>query len=152
MAVTVGDVAGEGGGKDQRAPGAHGADDIAKDAIVPPLLVGLIDGLRESVIGDGGEELLGAGVLIGEQQLIGADEAERVVALAGHRILAAFAAGEGHDGGARADAARFVSQHAAVFVVGVGDDEHEAAPRVELAKSLGEAVGASIFGQSLRIG
>ena len=149
--VAVGDVAGKGRGQDERVILPHRAHDIAEDAIVSPLLMGFVNGFGEAVIGDGGEELLGAGILIGQQQLVGADQPQRIVAFAGHGILAAFAAGEGHDGRARTDAARFVSEHAAVLVVGMGDDEHEAAPGVELAQCLRQAVGAAIFRESLSV-
>ena len=56
-------------------------------------------------------------------------------------VLAAFAAVEGEDGDARAQAAGEIGEHAAVFVVGVGDDEHERGAGVELAEHLREAEG-----------
>ncbi len=150
--MTIGDVAGEGGCQNERVIHADGADDVAEDAVVAPELERFLFGLGKAVVGDGGEVLFGAGVLIGQQQLVGADEAERVIALAGHGVLAAFAAGEGHDGGAGAHAARLEGHHAAVFVVGMGNGEHEAGPGVELAQSLRQARGAAIFGKRLRIG
>ena len=67
----------------------------------------------------------------------------------GHQVLAAFAAVEREHGDACALAAGEVGEHAAVFVVGVGDDEHEGGAGAELAEELLEGGRAVIDGQSV---
>lgn len=63
--------------------------------------------------------------------------------------MAAFAAGEGDDRGADAEAAGEPGEHAAVFVIGVGDDEHDAAPGAEALEILDEGNCAAIFCEGL---
>jgi len=87
-----------------------------------------------------------AGVAVVGEELLGADEAERVFEVAGNEVLAAFAAGEGEVGNTGTEAAGVEGEHAAVFVVGVGDDVEDAGAGVEFAEELGEAEGAAVDG------
>ena len=88
-------------------------------------------------------------VAVGGEELLGADEAEGVVEVGGHEVLATFAAGEGKHGDACALAAGEVGKQAAVLVVGVGDDEHERGAGAELAEELLQGGGAVIDGETV---
>ena len=136
LAVAVRHVADEGGGDDERADDADGADGIVEDAFVGPLLEGLFLGFGEAEVDLGAEELGDAGVAVVGEELLGADQAERIFEVAGHEVLAAFAAGEGEVGDAGAKAARVEGEHAAVLVVGMGDDVEDGGAGVELAQEL----------------
>ncbi len=133
LAVAVGDVADEGGGDDEGADDADGADGVVEDAVVGPLGEGFFLGLGEAEVDFGAEELGDAGVAVVGEELLGADEAERVFEVAGDVVLAAFAAGEGEVGDAGAEAAGVEGEHAAVFVVGMRDDVEDGGAGVELA-------------------
>ena len=136
LAVPVGDATDEDGGDDERAVEADGTDGVVEDALMGPLAEGFFLGFGEAEVDLRTEELVGTGVAVGGEQLLGADETEGVFEVAGHGILAAFAAGEGEVGDAGAEAARVEREHAAVFVVGVGDDEHQRGAGVEFAEEL----------------
>ena len=79
------------------------------------------------------------------------EEAEGVFKVSGDGVLAAFAAGEGDVGDAGSEAAGVEGHHAAVFVVGVGDDVHDGGAGVELAEDLLEA-GCSLVDGELAAG
>jgi len=69
-------------------------------------------------------------------------------------FLAAFTAGEGEQRGADAEAAGEISEQRAVFVVGVGDDDHEAGGGGEALEGLLEG-GCSRFsaiGRAMLVG
>jgi len=102
VAVAVGGAAEEDAGDDERAVEADGADGIAEDAVVGPIGEGLVHGFGEAEVGGGGEELVHGGVAVGGEKLLGADEAECVVEVSGHDVLAALSAGEGEHAGADA--------------------------------------------------
>ena len=136
-------------GDDERAIEADGADGVVEDAVVAPLGEGFFLGFGEAEVDLGAEELVDVHVAVGGEEFLGADEAEGVVEVAGHEVLAAFAAVEGEGGDARALAAGEVGEHAVVFVVGVGDDEHEGGAGAELAEELLERGGAVIEGEGV---
>ncbi len=139
--MAVGDGAGEDGRDDERAVDADGADGVVEDALVVPLFEGFGLGLGEAEVDLGAEHLVDAHVAVGGEELLGAEEAEGVFEVGGHGILPAFAASEGEDGDAGAEAAGVVREHAAVFVVRVGDDEHKRGACVQPAQHLREAEG-----------
>ena len=112
-----------------------------------PLGEGFVDGFREAEVDLGAEELVDGEEAIGGEELAGADKAEGVVEVGGHEVLAAFAAGEAEVGDAGAEAAGLIGEHAAVFVVGVGDDHEEAGAGGELFEGEGEAGGALVGGE-----
>jgi hypothetical protein len=141
LSVAVGDVANPGAGEHQRAEDANGADDIVEDALVGPFAEGFGLGFAEAEVDFGAEHLGDAGVAVVGEQLLGAEQAEGVFEVAGHGVLAAFAAGEGEVGDAGAEAAGVEGEHAAVLVVGVGDDVEDGGAGLELAEELLEAEG-----------
>ncbi len=149
VAVAVGGAADEDGGEDERAVEADGADGVVEDAFVGPLGEGFFPGFGEAEVDDGAEELVGAGVAVFAEELLGANEAEGVVEVGGHEVLAAFAAVEGEHGDAGAEAAGLEGEEAAVFVVGVGDDEHHGGAGAELEEELLEGGGAVIDGEGV---
>ena len=84
MAVAVAHAADKGGEDHLRAHHTHREDRVVKHAIVAPLREGLFLRLRKSEVGLSAPEFLRAVIFVGLQQFVGADEAERVVALGGH--------------------------------------------------------------------
>jgi hypothetical protein len=75
-------------------------------------------------------------------------------AVGGHGVLAAFAAGEGEQRAAHAEAAREISEQRAVFVVGVGDDHHQAGGGGEALERLLEGgwPRSSAIGRAMLVG
>ena len=147
LAVAVGGCADEDGGDDERAIEADGADGIVEDALVAPLGEGFFLGFGEAEVDLGAEELIDAHVAVGDEEFLGADEAECIFEVGGHEVLAAFAAVEGEGGDARALAAGEIGEHAVVLVVGVGDDEHKGGSGAKLAEELLEGGGAVVEGK-----
>jgi len=147
LAVAVGGFAHEDGRDDERAIEADGADGVVEDAVVGPLGEGFFFRFREAEIDFGTEELVDAHGAVGGEEFLGADEAEGILEVGGHEVLAAFAAVEGEGGDARALAAGEVREHAVILVVGVGDDEHEGGAGAKLAEELLEGRGAVIDGE-----
>ncbi len=94
LAVAVGDGADEGGGDDEGAEEADGADGVVEDALVAPFFEGFLFGFGETEVDFSTEELGDAGIAVGGEEFLGAEEAEGVFEVAGDGVLAAFAAGE----------------------------------------------------------
>ena len=67
--------------------------------------------------------------------------------IGGHGVLAAFAAVEGEQRGADAEAAGEIGEQSAVLVVGVGDDHHDAGGGTEAAQILGQRGGSTVLRQ-----
>ena len=147
LAVAVGYAADPGAGEDEGAVEADGADYVVEDALVGPLGEGFFLGFGETEVDFGAEELVDAGVAVGGEEFLGAEESEGVFEVSGDGVLATFAAGEGDVGDTGAKAAGVEGHHAAVFVVGVGDDVHDGGAGVELAEELLEAGGALVDGE-----
>jgi hypothetical protein len=57
---------------------------------------------------------------------LGAHQRELILHVVGHDVLTTLAAVQGEQSHAGALAAGFIGEHASVFVVGVGDDHHDA--------------------------
>ena len=146
VAVAVGDAADKGGDDDLRALAADGEDGVVEDAVVAPAGKGFFLSFGEAEVDLGAPELLCAVEFVGLEEFVGADEAEGVVAVGGHGVLAAFAAGEGEQGAADAEAAGESCEQRAVLVVGVGDDHHQAGGGGEALEGLLEGGGAAVFG------
>ena len=146
VSVSVGDAADEGGDNDLGALAADCEDSVVKDAVVAPFCEGFLLCFGEAEVDLGAPVLLDAVILIGLEEFVGADEAEGVVRVGGHGVLAAFAAGEGEQRGADAEAAGDISEQRAVFVVGVGDDDHEAGGGGEALEGLLEGGCSAVFG------
>ena len=147
LAVAVRNAADEGGDENERALAADGEDGVVEDAVLSPLSEGFFLGLGEAEVGFGAPVLLDAVELVGAEELIGSDEAERVVGVGGNGVLAALAAGQRQLRGAHALAACLIGEHAAVFIVGMGDDDHQAGPGSEALEALLESCCAAIFRQ-----
>ena len=147
LAVAVGDASDPGAGEHEWPVEAYGADYVVEDAFVGPLGERFGFGFGEAEVDFGAEELVDAGIAVVGEKLLGAEEAEGVFEVAGHGVLAAFAAGQRQVSHAGAEASGVEGQHAAVFVVGVGDDVEEGGAGVELAEELGEALRALVDGE-----
>jgi len=145
VAVSVGNAADEGGDDDLGALAADGEDGIVEDAVVAPAGEGFFLCFGEAEVDFGAPELPCAVVFVGFEELVGADEAEGVVAVGGHGVLAAFAAGESEEGAADAEAAGEISEQSAVFIVRVGDDHHEAGGGGEALERLVKSGLAAVF-------
>src|SRR5205823_9585192 len=102
LAVAVGGLADEYGGDDERAIEADGANGVVEDAVVGPLGEGLFLRFGKAVVDFGAEELVDAHVAVGEEEFLGADEAEGVAEVSGHEVLATLAAVESESCDARA--------------------------------------------------
>ena len=126
VAVAVSDAADEGGDDDLGAFAADGEDGVVEHALVAPAGEGFSLSFGEAEVDFRAPQLLCAVELIGLEQLVGADEAEGVVAVGGDSVLAAFAAGEGEQSAAHAEAAGEIREERAVLVVRMGDDHHQA--------------------------
>jgi hypothetical protein len=146
VAVAVCNAADEGGDDDLRALAADGEDGVVEDAVVAPASEGFFLRFGEAEVDLCSPELPGAVVLAGFEELVGADEAEGVVGVGRHGVLAAFSAGEREEGAADAEAAGKIGEERAVFVVRVGDDHHEAGGGGEALEGLLEGGGSAVFG------
>ena len=144
LAVAVGDAADEDGGEDQRTIEADGAYDVVEDAFVSPDGEGFFEGLGEAEVGDAGEVLIDSVAAVGSQELLGAHQRELIPQVIGHDVLAALAAVQGEQSHARALATGFIGEHAAILVVGVGDDHHDAGAGAKLAQRLLERGRAAV--------
>ena len=145
VSVAVGDAADECGDDDLWALAADGQDGVIKDALMTPAGEGFFLSFGEAEVDFRSPELFGAVVFAGFKEFIGADEAQGIVGLGGHRILAAFAAGEGEQCAACAESAGEIGEERAVFVVGMGDDHQDARSGLEAAERLSQCRFAAVF-------
>ena len=126
----------------------HGAHRVVEHTLVTPLRERLLHRLREAVVGDAAPVLLiDTVVFIGAQQLIGPDQSQGVVVGGGHGVLAALAARQREQRCTHAKPTAFVGQHAAVFIVRVGDDHHQAGRGIQPLQALVESRRAAILRQ-----
>ena len=146
VAVAICNAADEGGDDDLGALAADGEDGVVEDAVVAPAGEGFFLCFGEAEVGFSAPELLCAVVLAGLEEFAGADEAEGVVGVGRHGVLAAFAAGEGEQRAADAEAAGEVGEQGAVFVVRVGDDHHEAGGGGKALEGLFKGGCAAVLG------
>ena len=152
LAVAVGDAADKDGGEDQGTIEADGADDVVENAVVSPDGERFVEGLGEAEVRDAGKVLIDSVAAAGGQQLLCAHQGELIPEIIGHDVLATLAAIEGEQGHARALAAGFIGEHAAILVVGVGDDHHEAGAGGKLAQRLLQRGRATVNPQRLVVG
>ena len=128
----------------KRAVHADRPHHVAQHVLLPPLVEGLVQALREAVVDHGGEVLVvDAVVAVGDEQLLGADEAQPVEQLGADRVVARLAAVQGQQGETRALATAQPREHAAVLVVGMGGRVHGAGGGTELQQLLVGPGGAS---------
>ena len=152
MAMPVAAVAPETSADHVRTEGANHAHHIAKgDVMAVPHLKGFIRRFGESEIGNPGETLVNSVIAVGRQQLQGANDAEFIQKIAANFVLAAFATIQGELQGGDAVSARFKREHAAVFVVRMGDGMHEARRGMQAAQHLFQPGVAGIHRKRLGI-
>ena len=84
LAVAVGDAADKGGDDDLRALAADGEHGVVEHAVVAPSREGFFLSFGEAEVDFSAPELFCAVKLVGFEEFIGADEAQRVVAVGGH--------------------------------------------------------------------
>ena len=136
MPVAVCYATDEHAGNHQRPVEPHRSHSVIEHALVRPLGKGLFLGLREAKINLCAEHLRHTGVAVGGEQLLRAQQAKRVLEVAGHGVLPAFAAIQREDRRTRPQAAGVERQHPAVFIVRMGNDEHQRRTRAQLAQKL----------------
>ena len=137
MAMPVAAVALETSADHVRAEGANHPHHVAQRHVVAvPHLEGFFRSLGESEIGNPGETLFHSVITVGRQQLQGANDTELIQEIAANFVLAAFATIQGELQGGDAVSARFERQHAAVFVVRMGDGMHQARRGMQTAQHL----------------
>ena len=149
LAVAVGDAANEDGGEDQGAIEADGANDVVEDALVSPDGQGFLEGLGETEISDAGEVLIDSVAAAGSQKLLGAHQRELIPEVIGHDVLPTLAPGQREQSHACALATGLIGEHAAILVVGMGNDHHDASAGGKLAQRLLERSRATIDPQRL---
>ncbi len=81
-----------------------------------------------------------------------AHQGELIPQVVGHDVLTTLAAGQGEQSHARTLAAGFIGEHAAILVVGVGDDHHDAGAGAQLAQRLLQRSGAAVNTERLVVG
>ena len=145
MAVAIGRSADKGGQDDLRPHHAHREHRVVKHAIVAPLGEGFFLGFGEAVVGLSAPQLLRAIILVGSEQLVGADETQRIVTLGRHGVQTAFAARKREQCDAHAEAAREIGHESAVFIVGMGDDEEHSGGGAQAFERLFEIGCAAVF-------
>src|SRR4029079_729176 len=100
------------------------ADIVADDLVTPPLLDRFLDAEREAEVDRPREELLCAVEAMHGQQLLGAEDAERLEQLRPDLVLPAVAAGRRHEYGSHALSLTEHRQQAVVLVVRVSTRPH----------------------------
>src|SRR5690606_17435909 len=105
---------------------------------------GFLPRLREAVVERAREELLAAVERPRLQQLLGADDAERVEELGADEVLSTLAAVERQVGHARVVAAGDAGDERRVLVVGMRARVQGAGRRLEAFERLGEPGGAAV--------
>ena len=135
-----------------RAKGADDAHHVGqRDIVATPFLEGLLGRLGKAEIGDAGEALFHSVIAVSGQQLQRANNAQFVEQIAADHVLAALAAIERQLQNTVAMAAGLKSQHAAIFVVGMGDRMHQARRGVQAAQHELEAGGSGVNRQRLGV-
>ena len=119
LAVAVGRGAHEYRCNHQRASHADHAHHVRQHAVVVPLLQSFLARFRKAEVDGGRPILIDAVIPVRGQQFLGAHQPQCVIKIGGRGVLAAFAAVEREQRGARPGAPCFEGQHAAVFVVGM---------------------------------
>ena len=134
LAMTVCDATDEDGGEDQRPIETDGTHDIVEHAVMAPDRERLVQGLGKTKIRNTGEILIDTVATVGGQKFFCANQRQLVPQVVGHNVLTTLSAIQGEQGDASALAAGLVGEHSAIFVIGVGDDHHEAGAGTQLAQ------------------
>src|SRR5882757_6409046 len=127
IAMTVAAGAREASHQNVGTKRANDADHVPKRNVVAlPFFQSFFRVLGEAKIRHPREALIDAIITVGAEKFQSAKYAERIEQAATHLILSAFAAGQRHQQGVRALAARLEGEHAAVFVIRVRRGVHQA--------------------------
>ena len=109
----------------------------SRSTVSVPTCRSFLEPLREAVVDDGGEVLLvDAVVAIGDEQFLGANQAEPVEQLRTDGVVARLAAVERQQRQPRAVAAAQPREHAAMLVVGMRGGVHHAGGGAQLQELL----------------
>src|SRR5215469_2929290 len=120
-------------------------DDVGKGNLVAsPLFEGFLCGFRVAEVGDAAETLIYAVIAAGGEKFECAQDAQLIRESVAGFILAALAAGQRHQEAFDTFAARFERKQTAVFIVRMGDHNHEAAGVVQPAHLLLQPGGAGV--------
>jgi hypothetical protein len=101
-----------------------------------PLRKRLFFRLRKSEVHFGAEHLVHTHIPVCGQQLLRAHQPQRVVEVPRHQVLATFAPIQRQHRHVGAHSARFIRQHAAVFIIGMRHDHQKAGARPQLDQAL----------------
>ena len=113
-------------------------DEVAEDLRLAPFLQRLLGAERVTEVRRASEVLLGAVVLMRREQLLGAEDAERVEQLGADLVLATVAARRRDQRHTHAQATRVPRQHRVVLVIRMSRRLHQRADGVQLAQRHGE--------------
>ncbi len=149
--MPIGDAADKGRRNHQGTIHSHRAHRVIEHALMSPLLKGLFNRLRKAVVGNPSPILFDAVILIRLQELVGANQPQSIVGVARHHVLPALAAGQRHHRSPHPIASRLIGQHAAVFIIGMGDNRHHARPGMQPLQFLPKAVRSTVFCERLSI-
>ena len=153
MTVTVGGRSAPPRIDHERPEHANHAHHVAEDLALVPARGGFVAPLREAEVECAREELLAAVQTTGLQQLLGADDAERIEQLAADDVLPALAAIERQIRDARVIAAGCARQKRRVFIVGMRAGVQHAGRRLQSLQQLHQAGRAGVVdGTDLRVG
>ncbi len=139
LSVPIGHVAGEDRCHHQRAAHANDADRVIENAIVSPGLQRFFDRLGEAEVRNPSPVLMHAVIISSGEKFLRAHRAQLVPIVRGHHVLSAFAAIQRQQGRVHTEAAAFICEHAAVFVIRMGHDHRDAGARMQFLQTLPEA-------------
>ena len=107
---------------------------------MPPDRERLVEGFGKTEVRDTSEILIDTVAAVGGQQFFCAHQRQLVPQIIGHDVLTTFTAIQRKQGNASALATGLIGEHAAIFVVRMGDDHHQTGTGAQLAQRLLEAV------------
>ena len=132
--------------------GPQGPDvthEVAEDLLPPPLLERFLLAERVAKVHRAREVLLGAIEAMRRQELLGAEDAQRVEELGANLVLSAVAARRRHERHPRPDVARVERQRGVVLVVGVRGHVRDHADGRELPQGQRQGRRAGQIGERL---
>jgi hypothetical protein len=146
VTVAVAHSADEGGEDYLRPLAAHRQYGVVEHALVAPAGKGLLLSFGEAEVHLRAPKLPDAVELVGLQQLVGANQSQRVAVGGGDFILPALAAVQGEQRRARAQATAEVGQQRAVLVVRMRHDHHRAGGGLQAQERLLDGRLTAILG------
>ena len=134
LAVAAGAVVAEDREDDLRLEAPDDAHGVGEQDLLGPLAEGLGERPGVTEIEGAGEELPRTVDAARRQQLLRAENSQRLAEIGSDQVLPAFAARQREVGRLATELARHQRQRRSVFVVGVGADDQQAAMRLELGE------------------